>query len=92
MIVDHYNKKIKCVIYCIYPVAAYSIFCCKSSQKVFYFICEAFTTYEEGVEVDAEKEHQVSILLKEYQSILKAEGESSIADTLDLINGWERSI
>ena len=43
------------------------------------------------MEVDAEKEHQVSILLKEYQSILKAEGESSIPDTLDL-NGWERSI
>ena len=59
--------------------------CCKSSQKVFYFICEALATYE-GVKVDNEKEHQERILLNEYKSKLKAEGEL-IRDPLDLMNG-----
>ena len=48
-----------------YPlVAAYSMVCYKSSQKVFYFICRTV------VEVDTEKEHQERIF-KEYQSKLK---------------------
>ena len=36
-------------------MAAYLILCDKSSQKVFDFICRAFATYEEGVEVDTEE-------------------------------------
>ena len=62
--------------------------CCKSSQKVFYFIYRGFATYEEGGEVDTEKEHQERILLNEYQSKLKAEDEL-IPDLLDLMNGWK---
>ena len=44
--------------------------------KVFYFIWRTFATYEEGVEVDAEKQHQQKIVLDKYQSRLKAECES----------------
>ena len=62
--------------------------CCKSSQKVFYFIYRAFATYEEGVEVDTEKEHKERILSNEYQSKLKAEDEL-IPDPSDLMNGWK---
>ena len=43
-----------------------------------------FAIYEEVVEVDAEKEHQERISLNEYQSKLKAEGES-IPDPLVVI-------
>ena len=39
-------------------MAAYLILCYKSSQKVFHFICRAFATYEEGVEVDTEEKKE----------------------------------
>ena len=66
-----------------YPVAEYWILCCKSSQKVFYFISSTFATYAEGVEVDIGKEHQERIILNEYQSELKVESQL-ISDPLDM--------
>ena len=56
--------------------------CCKSSQKVFYFISSTFATYAEGVEVDIGKE-QERIILNEYQSELKVESQL-ISDPLGM--------
>ena len=75
-------------------MAAYLILCYKSSQKVFHFICRAFATYEEGVEVATEEKkekhthththtHQERILWNSYQSKLKVQSEL-IPDPL----GW----